>query len=86
MLARASRFFANFQSPSSVVCLSNAKPFYCPSLVLVRVRVYFDILSTLNKYILLGSLCYDAIKLLIELFVVLRWCVDLNECDVVWSH
>ena len=34
-------------------------------------RAYFGILIALNyKYILLGSLCYDAIKLLIEMFVV----------------
>ena len=58
-------------SPSSVVCLSNAKSSYCPCLVLVCVRVYFGIQIALNyKYIHLGSLCYDAIKLLIELFVV----------------
>ena len=42
------------------------------------------------KYILLGSLCYDAIKLLIELFdlvfMVWGWCIYLNDCDVVWSR
>ena len=75
------------ESPSSVVCLSSAKSSYCPCLVLVFIRVYFGIPIALNyKYILLGSLCCDAIKLLIELFVVRRWCVDLNDCDVVWSH
>ena len=59
------------QSQSSVVCLSNAKFSFCPCLLLVCVRVYFGIPIALNyKYILLGSLCYDAIKLLIELFVV----------------
>ena len=58
-------------SPSSVICLSNAKSAYCPYLVLVCVRVYFGIPIALNcKYILLGSLFYDANKLLIELFVV----------------
>ena len=41
--------------------------------------------------ILLGSLCYDAIKLLVELFVLLvfvvwGWCIDLNNCNFVWSH
>ena len=75
------------ESPSSVVCLSKAKSSYCPCLMLVCIRVYFGIPIALNyKYILLGSLCYDAIKLLIELFVVLRWCVDLNDCDAVWSR
>ena len=60
------------ESPSSVVCLSNAKPSYCPSLVLVCVRAYFGIPIALNyKYIFLGSLCYDAIKLLVELFDLL---------------
>ena len=50
------------ESLSSVVCLSNAKFSYCPCLVLVCVRVYFGIPIALNyKYILLGSLCYDAI-------------------------
>ena len=33
--------------------------------------------------------CYDAIKLLIELFdllicMVWGWCIDLNDCDLVW--
>ena len=88
MLARVSWWlFANSQSPSSVICLSNAKPSNCPYPVLVCVRAYFSIPVTLNyKYILLGSLCFDAIKLLIQLFVVWRWCVDLNDCDVVWSY
>ena len=59
------------ESPSSVVCLSNAKSSYCPCLVLVCVGAYFDISIALNyKYIFLGSLSYDAIKLLIKLFVV----------------
>ena len=45
------------ESPSSVVCLSNAKSSYCLCLVLVCVRVYFGIPVVLNyKYILLGSL------------------------------
>ena len=35
--------------------------------------------------------CYDAIKLFVELFdllvfVVLGWCIDLDDCDVVWSR
>ena len=59
------------ESPSSVVCLSNAKSSYWPCLLLVCVRVYFGIPIALNyKYIILVSLCYDVIKLLIELFVV----------------
>ena len=58
--------------PSSVVCLSNAKPSYCPSLVLVCVRAYFGIsIALLYRYILLGSLCYDAIRLLDKLFDLL---------------
>ena len=37
--------------------------------VLIYVRAYFSIPVALNyHYILLGSLCYDAIKLLVELF------------------
>ena len=59
------------ESPSSVVCLSNAKSSYCPCLVLVCVWAHFSIpIAFSYKYILLGSLCYDAIKLLIELFMV----------------
>ena len=59
------------ESPCSVVCLSKAKSSYCPCLVLVCVRAYFGIPIALNyKYIILVSLCYDVIKLLIELFVV----------------
>ena len=74
-------------SLSSVVCLSNAKSSFCPCLVLIRVMAHFGIPIALNyKYILLGSLCYDAIKLLMELFVVRHWCMDLNDCDVVWSR
>ena len=54
------------ESPSSVVCFTSAKSSYCLCLVLVCVRVYFGTPVALNyKYIL-----YDAIKLLIELFVV----------------
>ena len=53
------------ESPSSVICLSNAKSSYCPCPVLVCVRVYFGIPIALN-YIFLGSLCNDAIKLLIN--------------------
>ena len=57
------------ESPSSVVCLSNAKSSYCPCLVLVFIRVYFGIRIALNyKSIFHGSLCYDAFKLLVELF------------------
>ena len=55
------------ESPSSVVCLSNAIFSYCPCPVLVCVGVCFDILIAF----LLGSLCYDAIKLLVELFNLL---------------
>ena len=52
------------ESPSFVICLSNAKSSYCPCLVLVCVLAYFGIPVALNyKHILLGSLCYDAIKL-----------------------
>ena len=59
------------ESPSSVVCLSKAKSSYCPCLVLECVRAYFGIPIILNyKYIPLGRLCCDAIKLMIELFVV----------------
>ena len=57
------------ESPSSVVCLSNAKSSYSPCPALVCVRAFFGILIALSyQYILLGSLCYDAIKLLVELF------------------
>ena len=41
------------------------------------------------KYVLLESLYYDIIKLLIELFLIFMvcgWCIDLNDCDVVWYH
>ena len=56
---------------SSVVCFFNAKSSYCPSPVLVCIRAYSGIQIALNyKDILLWSLCYDAIKLLIELFMV----------------
>ena len=58
------------ESPSSVVCLSNAKSSFCPCLVLICVRNYFGILVALTYKYILGSLCYDAIKLLMELFVV----------------
>ena len=62
--------------PSSVVCLSNAKSSYCPCPVLVCFRAYLGILIALHyKYILLGSLCYDAIKLLVELFDLLVFMV-----------
>ena len=55
------------ESPSSVVCFTSAKSSYCPCLVLLCFRVFFGIPIALNcKYILLGSLCYDAIKLLIS--------------------
>ena len=60
------------KSPPSVVCLSNAKSSYSSCPVLVYVRAYFGIPIALNyKYILLGSLCYDVIKMLIELFDLL---------------
>ena len=43
------------------------------------------------KYVLLGSLCYDTIKLLVLLFDLLVFlvsgcCIDLIDCDVVWSR
>ena len=39
-----------------------------PAQLLVCVTAYFGIPNALNyEYILLGSLCYDAVKLLIEL-------------------
>ena len=42
---------------------------YCPCPVLVCVKACFTIPITLNyKYILLGSLCCDVIKMLVELF------------------
>ena len=64
------------ESSSSVVCLSNAKSSYCPCPVLVCFRAYLGILIALHyKYILLGSLCYDAIKLLVELFDLLVFMV-----------
>ena len=57
------------ESPFSVVCLSNAKSSFCPCPVLVCVRAYFGIPIVLTyNYILLGSLHYDTIKLLVELF------------------
>ena len=59
------------ESSSYVVYLSDAKSSYCPCPVFVWVRVYCGIPIALKyKYILLESLCYDAIKLLMELFVV----------------
>ena len=66
------------ESQSSVVCLFNAKSSYCPCPVLVCVRAYFGMPVALNyKYILHGSLCYDVIKLLVEVFDLLVF--------VVWS-
>ena len=43
------------------------------------------------KYSLLMNLCYDTIKLLLELlgllvFVVWDWCTNLDDCNVVWSN
>ena len=44
--------------------------------MLVCARAYFGIPIALDyKYILLGSLCYDAIKLLVELFDLLIFVV-----------
>ena len=58
-----------YESPSSVFFLPSAKSSYCPCPVLVCVRAYFGIPITLNyKHIFLASLCYDANKLLVELF------------------
>ena len=60
--------------------------------MLVCVRAYFAIPIALSyKYLPFGSLCYDAIKLLVELFdlfvfMVWGWCINLNDCDIVWSH
>ena len=52
------------------------KSSYCPCPVLACVRAYFGIPIALNyKYILLGSLCYDATKLLIELLDLLVFVV-----------
>ena len=60
------------ESPSSVVCLYNAKSFYCPCEMLACVRVYFGIAIALNyKCILLGNHRYEAIKLFPELFDLL---------------
>ena len=58
--------------------------------MLVCLRAYFRIQIALNYKYIPGSLCYDAIKLLVELFdlpvfVVSGWCTDLNDCDVSWS-
>ena len=51
----------------SILCHLFLKSSYCPCPVLVCVRAYSAILIALKyKKILLGSLCYDAIKLLIE--------------------
>ena len=72
-------------------CLYSARSSYCPCPVFVCFRAYFDIPVALNYwYILLGSLCYDTIKLLLELlgllvFVVWDWCTDLDDY-VVWSN
>ena len=64
------------ESPSSVICLSNAKSSCCPCPVFVCVRIYCGVPIALNyKYILLGSLCYDTIKLLVELFNLLIFVV-----------
>ena len=60
------------ESPFSVVCLSNAKFSYYLYLVLVRVRTYFgNPVALSHRYILRGSLCYDAIRLLDKLFDLL---------------
>ena len=63
---------------------------------MARIRAYCDILIALDYkylyiYILLGSLCYDAFKLLTEFFdllVFMVWgrCIDLDDCNVVWSR
>ena len=61
-----------YESPPSVVCLSNVKSSYCPCPVLICVMAYFNAKFALNyKYIFLWSLWYDIIKLLIELFDLL---------------
>ena len=57
---------------------------------MVCVRVYFEKPIALNyKYIFLGSLCYYTVKLLVELLdlvlMVCGWCIDLNDCDALWS-
>ena len=60
--------------------------------MLVCVRAYFGIsIALLYRYILLGSLCYDVIELLLEVFdllvfMVYGWYINLNDFDVVWSR
>ena len=50
--------------------------FHCPFPVFVCIRAYFGIPIAFNhKYILLGSLCYDTVKLLVELFDLLVFVV-----------
>ena len=64
-----------------MVCLSNAKSSYCPCPVLVCIWAYFGIPVALNyKYILRGSLCYDAIKLLVELIDLLLFMTVMLCC------
>ena len=52
------------------------KSSYCPCQVLLCIRAYSGIPNALNyNYILLGSLCYDTVKLLVELFNLLVFMV-----------
>ena len=70
MLGMVSRWlFVNSKSLHPVICLCNAKSPCCPCPLLVFVRAYFGIAIALNyKYILLGSLSYNAIEPLVKLF------------------
>ena len=71
------------ESSSSVVCLSNAKSSFCPCLVLIRVMAHFGIPIALNyKYILLGSLSYDIIKLLVDMFELIVF--HKKNCDQIF--
>ena len=81
VLTGVSRWLSLQGSPSYVICLFNAKFSYWPCLMLICIPAYSGIPINLNyKYILLGSLCYDTIKLPIELFdlVFTIWgcCID----------
>ena len=64
------------ESQSSVVCLSNTVSSFCPCPVSAFVGAYFGIPNALNyKYILLGSLRCDAMKLSAELLDLLVFMV-----------
>ena len=72
----------------------NPLSFFSPvhTLPTVPAQCWYASGTTLHSdYFLLGSLCYDAIKLLVKLFDLLivmvgGWCIDLNDCGVQCSR